>query len=143
MSLVEDMLSVLDEGRGLMGEFGLIPSQLTIRTRTWSGLRRDVGTATDVDLVLPPRYEVREVNGREIMSSGGEYTKGDVRVGPITPKNATSGYTPDELKPVGAKGIEIIYIITGPLAGDYRLLDLSVDDPFGYVLTLRRMHTTP
>jgi hypothetical protein len=116
---------------------------LSIITRTWPG-KPGEGTPTDSVLTLTPNPELREVSAREVASSGGRYKDGDIVAENITPAHVGGGYTPEQLKPtVAAPTGQIIYRITGPLAGDYRLANLNVEDPFEYVLTLTRTNTTP
>lgn len=152
MSLRTSLLSVADTVRSLAspetlgGGVGLDAwiNTLTVRKTTWSGGRPGVGTATHEDLLLSPNPEMREVTDREITGSGGRYTSQDVRVQHITPAYSGGGYTPAQLAPdVTSAAMEVVYIVQGPLAGEYALVEASTADPFEYRLTLRRRRTTP
>lgn len=147
MSLRTDLLSIVDAVRAVTGPDALDqrPHQLTIRTRTWSGARLKQGTATDVDLVLPQKFRIKDVSLAEVMSSGGMVEMGDIKVEHITPSNGVVGYTADQLKPpVTTQNVERIYILTGgPMEGEYSLADLKLDRPYSYQLTLRKSITTP
>lgn len=75
----------------------------------------------DFDRYLPIRY----MSAHEVASAGGRFNTEDVMVSRITPSDgATHGFTPEQLQPkVTANGVEIIYRITGPISGDYAILD--------------------
>ncbi len=141
-----------DTARAAFGPLGVdfTPSQLTIRTRTWPGGEvGSEGEPTVDDLVLPQQYAIRTLKLREVASSGGKFQMGDVKVGPITPSfpatdfTAAGGYTVAELAPDGAAGVEIVYLLTGPIAGEYALEEIDASKPFGIELVIRRKRTTP
>ncbi len=52
------------------------------------------------------------------------------------------GYSPAQLKPNGQTGTEIVYVLTGSVAGDYQLRAVHTEKAFSYFLILRRMETT-
>jgi len=146
VSLRTDLLPVIDELRALAGPtgFDVRTSQLTIRTRTWAGGRRGLGPISDSDLTLEKRYKIRELSLREVSGSGGAFEMGDVKVGPITPTDVSGGgYTATQLAPDGQQGTEIIYVITGDLAGEYARIDFDQTKPFSWYMTLRKRRTTP
>jgi len=146
MTLRTDLLPVVDELRALAGPsgFDVRTSQLTVRTRTWAGGRRGLGPVTDSDLDLAQSYKIREVSTREIASSGGLFEMGDIKVGPITPTDVSGGgYTEAQLAPEGQTGTEVVYVVTGDLAGEYARVELNKSKPFSWYLTLRRRRTTP
>lgn len=152
MSLRTSLLPVADVVRSLAspetlsGGVGLDTwiNTLTVRTTTWSGGRPGSGTATHADLVLVPNPEIRELSDHELAGSGGRYTAQDLRVQHITPEYTDGGYSPLQLAPdVSSAAVEIVYVIEGPLAGEYTLVGSSFADPFEYQLTLRRRRTTP
>jgi hypothetical protein len=152
VSLRTSLLPVADTVRSLAspqtlgGGVGLDAwiNSLTVRKTTWSGGRPGVGIATHENLTLVPNPEMREVTEREIVGSGGRYTSQDIRVQHITPAYAGGGYTPTQLVPdVTSGAVEVVYVVAGPLAGEYALVDASTADPFEYKLTLRRRRTTP
>ena len=121
------------------------PTTVTIRTRTWGGGRKGAdGARTDVDVVLAPVPRVREVNQRDIASSAGRYTIGDIKVGPITPTFPGGGYTQSQLAPTATdSGTEVFYVLAGNVAGEYARVDLTTDRSHSWFLTLRRRRTTP
>lgn len=147
MSLRLDLLSIVDAVRSIAGVDALDQRthQLTIRTRTWSGARLKQGTATDVDLVLPQKFPVRVVNASEVSSSGGLLEMSDILVDHITPSNgAAVGFTPLQLKPyITTHNVEVVYILSGPKAGEYGLIELRAYRPYTYQLILRRTIATP
>lgn len=143
---VADIVRSLASPQTLTGGVGLDVwfNRLTVRQTTWSGGRPGVGTATHADLVLSPNPEVRELTDEEIVSSGGRYTSQDIRVQNITPAYAGGGYTPAQLVPdVTSGAVEVVYLVEGPLAGEYVLVGQSLADAFEYTLTLRRRRTSP
>lgn len=152
MSLRTALLRVADRVRAISGPTRLDqrPHQLTIITRTWSGGYKGTGTATESAVLLPPHFPIRQVSTREIASSGGRYELGDVAVDNITPEyidprdGQTKGFNPNVLNPVVTRnGIEIVYRIAGPHAGDYQLVELQSWRPYSYRLVLRRRIDTP
>lgn len=157
MSLRTAMLPVADRLRALTGPdaFDVRPARLVVVTRVWTGGRRGAEpppgepAVRDTRLELPPIYKIREVSGHEVASSGGRFEQGDVRVGPITPKyvdedGAEGGFSPEELDPaVIRNGLETVYVLEGTGAGEYHLVSLETDKPFGTFLVLRRRMTTP
>lgn len=153
MTLRTDMLALKDEliGLRLRDELDQAVHQLTIRTRTWRGGSIDAEVAsgpayTDQDLVVPKKYVIRQVTTREVDQSGGRFEMDALRVKglvPHDPANGPIGFTPAQLAPKPAPGQEIIYVITGPHAGEYALGELRTDRTYGYELVLTRRNTTP
>ncbi len=141
-TLREDLLPTVDDGRALVDDLGFRTSSLTIRTRTWSG-EPGVSAQVDDDLVITPPPKIRQVTGREVAGSAGRYEEGDLRADKITPSYSGGGYTPAQLKPDGADGVEVLYIVGGPNAGEYTLQDDDFTKNFGYTLILRRKLTNP
>jgi hypothetical protein len=147
MSFRTDLLAAVEAARSVAGPEGLDvrTNQLTIRTRTWSGSALGDGTTTDVDLVLPAHYVIRQITTDEISSSGGDYEVGDLLVNHITPSDgAGTGYTPQQLKPHNmANNVEVLYLIAGDHSGEYCLKELRTSRAFSYAVVLRRRRTTP
>lgn len=146
-TLRQNLLPVINNGRKIIDGLGFRTSDVSVVTRLWpSGRRGDPDDSSYGDTVLPlvnPRPKVRQVSSREIAGSGGTYQDGDLRVDKLTPKFAAGGYTLDEIAPVADdEGVEILYVVTGPLAGEYRRINSNADRALGYSLTLRRMRTT-
>ncbi len=143
MSLREDLLPVCRDARALVESLGLRTNSLTIRTRTYSG-EPGVWPYSDLDLVITPRPKMRWLTGAEVAASGGRYAEGDMKVTKITPAYAGGGYTPEQLRPAPTEdNVEILYVVTGPEAGEYRLVDDSFDRNFGYELVIRLQRSTP
>ncbi len=143
MTFRTGILAAVDAIRGIAGPsgFDIRTSRVTVRTRTWSGGRRDLGTKTDSDLVLNQYYKIRDLNGREVSGSGGRYSTGDILVDHITPSDGTIGYTAAQLAPlVTSDASEILYVVTGADPGYYGLVELLTHRPFTYQLVLRRMN---
>lgn len=150
-TLRDSLLPALDNARTLVANLGLRQHGLTIRVRTWANGRIGdpfPGVAdtdyTDEDLEIAPNPKVRAVTGQEIASSGGLYATGDLLVGPFTPAYSGGGYTMEQLAPEpAAQGVEVIYALTGPEAGEYVRVDRNGERPMRYELVLRRRFTTP
>lgn len=149
MSLRSSALKTANILRGLASKpaIDIYTTTVTIRTRTWTGGRiRSEQGSYDSDLLLTPTPRVREVSQREITGSGGRYQAGDVKVGPLTPSHASNpgvGYTAAQLAPVAsANGVEIIYVLSGGVSGEYMRVDLETDRAFSYTLILRRKRST-
>lgn len=138
----ERLLAVVDRVRPIAAP--IRTTAVTIIKRTWTGDQVRDGTSTDVSLALPPYVKVVELSNKEIANSGGKYLDGDVRVGPVTPSYLTDqgvagGFTVADLQPdADTDSQEIIYLLTGACAGEYRLLSSLASRPFRYELTLRR-----
>lgn len=136
------LLAVADRVRPIAAPFRT--TAVTIRKRTWTGTQVGEGTSSDVDLVLPPYVKVVELSNKEIASSGGKLLDGAVRVGPITPTYLTSdgqsgGFTIADLTPsADDNSQEVIYLLSGACAGEYRLFSSMNSRPFRYELTLNR-----
>lgn len=137
MSLRTSLLPVLERLRGTIPvQLGLRPYSVTVRVRTWTGQRPGMGTHSDVDTVLGnagQNVKVTLISSRDIVASGGRYTAGDFRVGPLTPSHATGG-TPLSVfdPPRSATAREIFFIVTGPGLPDEGAVCKRVDaNPYG------------
>jgi hypothetical protein len=150
------LLPALEQVDRVVHELDLAPTAIDIITRKWSGGRKRVGVAGDTVLPLPRWTVVAEVSNREVAQSGGRFTMGDLRVGPIRPHfkgNAcliyNGGFTIDQLRPtVTDESTEIIYrarqehgMGTG-WSGDYYLVELTRDDPLEFYAVIRRLMET-
>lgn len=148
MSFRTNLLSRVDQIRAIAGPTGLDirTSTVTVRVRTYPGGERtpDV-TPTDVDLLLPSHTKVRQLNQKELADSGGRYEDGMIKVGPITPSDSAGhGLTIAQIAPEEtADGVEVYYILTGAVSGEYSRVNLNSDRPFRYELILTRRRTTP
>lgn len=158
MSLGDDLLEIVDDGRSLLGpnDLDLRPTTVTIITRRWSGGARGEGYSTDLTTLTLPNYtKVRhEKPPNEITGSGGSYEVGNITVGPITPRFVDSqgsarGFTEADLAPlVTDQAVETIYRVAGQVTGggingDYTRVDLQRDRRLRYMLLLVRDRTTP
>lgn len=150
MSARTDLLATVDAVRAIAGPAGLdvIPSQLTIRVSQWASGRVANPTNTPdtiTDLTLPQIYEIVQKSGSIERTTGGKRQQWTVTVGPITPSDGISiGFRPNQLKPADlTDGMDVTYVITGEFAGVYRLSNMDLSDPFGYMLTLERQAISP
>lgn len=147
MSFRTSILATVDAARSIAGpsQYDIRTNRVTIRTRTWDGDFVGAGNYTDSDLDLAPHYPIRYVTTQEIFSSGGAYETGDILVDHITPSDGGSvGYTKEQLHPQPTSdNVEIIHILTGTHAGEYRCLDVRTYRPFTFQLILRRRANTP
>ena len=141
--LAKNLLPVMASGRALIESLGFRTNSLTVVLRTWPSGQPGVGAPTDAPTEITPKPKIRQISLREVSSSGGQYEAGDLLVTKITPYDATtypSGYTPEVLVPPIAatdRGIERLYVVEGPLAGTYRLVEFRRDRALGYSLVLR------
>jgi hypothetical protein len=158
VSLRTSMLRVLERGTNLLlpTKLDQIQHQVTILVRTWLGGSIDAPVTsgpqyTDgTPLVLPQKYPIRQLTTREVDASGGRYEMGDLIVEgivPADPANPGFGFTPTQLEPTVTAGQEVLYLVTGPHAGEYALGELRTADGYGdcyeYKLVLVRRNTTP
>ena len=61
LSLRDELLTVVQAARGLVGDLGMHQPQVLIRTRTWTGGHIETGASTTSDLILgaPSLVQVR------------------------------------------------------------------------------------
>lgn len=127
-------------------------SQVTIRTRVWSGGRLGVGTPTDTDLVMPRRWPVKQLSQREVAGSGGKYNDGDIRVSDISPayvSHGGGGFSPQQLDPSmlfpkPCNDTEILYLLDGDQTGIFSLASLDTSsDPTAWSMVLRNTRLSP
>lgn len=149
MSFRTDILPLVDECRAIAGvdDMDQWTTQLTIRTRVWSGGRVKAGTPADTDLVLPQRYKISQLSpeaAQKILGTGGTYNPGDhVLVRNITQAFAGGGFTAQQLAPQAVTGTEIIYILTGAITGEFELVNITSTRPYRHTLLLFRTNRTP
>lgn len=148
MSFRDDILEgVVDPLRYLPDTtFGLRTFKVSLVRREWQPLgslpaKINVGTYSDTITVLRPRPKVREADG--ISASG------QLIVDKITPKNASGGYTPNELVPPSEPGVEFFWLVEGPFANgpsvqEFKVVNIDTGKPFSYKVTLQsRNRKTP
>lgn len=133
-----ELLSDLDEIRGIVGELGLRVYTASVLVTTWTppaGQNARPGLGTRVDVTLPftntaptsgdpnPSVGVRQLKRQEVVSSGGKYTDRDLKIGPITPAFAATlaqyggGFADpniDPEQPATPVAREIHWVISGP-----------------------------
>lgn len=101
-----------------------------VRKRVWSSGKIQTGMPTITNLEILPRPHVQGTAGDP-----------QLRVGPITPfypGPPSGGYTPAQLNPGDAEGMEWFYLIVGPDAVErpYKLMLLTTPRPLRYMLDL-------
>lgn len=146
MSSLDTIRGCADQALKCAGDL-LAVAQLTVRVRTWDGRRVGDGDFTDSDLVLPKRYELRQITAREVSSSGGRFRFEDIVFMDI-PRTYTAhgggGYSAAQLDPArsfaaGEDNKEVIYVLTGDMTGEYTLVSLDETDTVYFPkLVLRR-----
>lgn len=146
-TLVQSLLPVLDDARGILDDFGLRPFEVFVRVRDWSGDVAGQGTATDVDTEITvasgKRPKVVEVKSRDVVASGGAIAATTYKVGPLTPDYGTGGSRADVLDPPVSPGREVLFVVTGPGLAPEGVLCKRVDgegfSPFKWFLYLERL----
>lgn len=133
--------------------------QLTIRVYGWTGERVGSGSKEVLSELVMPKYAVREIGAREILASNGRLQRGDVRVLDITPRYTKSdgvtlgGYSLEQLDPqrtwkapdyeVPVRNRRVDYILTGDIAGVFRLVNIDSEDPVAWHLVLTQTREQP
>lgn len=135
-------LIALQAVRGIAPALGFHQTSVVVRTRTWSSGRIQTGAATVSDLILgspdpvtlqiiPPHVE-------------GAQTDAEIKVGPLTPFEPIAsprGFTPTQLVPSEAAGIEYYYLVTFPGNVARRFLvaprGLDTTNPLHYTVKLQ------
>lgn len=118
MTFRDEMLALVHDVRAVAGSTDLDqrPTQVTRRLRTWSGGKVDVGTSTDVDVVLPQRFTVKVMSAGQserVFGAGGTYRPGQYVSAAITPPFPGCGYTLAELIPGDQpEGTEVLYLLS-------------------------------
>lgn len=149
----------LDKARAVWGNTATLnmrPWRVYAIKRTWSGARIGQGAKTDVVTEItcagaPPK--VKQLSDEDIVSSGGRYNQGDVRVGPLTPLYATSsgngGVDLSTFMPSPVSGVpsEVFFKVTGPgypaEGGFFKMLSNDGSFTTNYTFVLRQRAETP
>jgi hypothetical protein len=148
----ESVLAAVNAARTAINvpEVGLRPTAVTLRTRTWSGGRNGVGSATDVDLPITPTPRVRSLSAREVVASAGRYSPGDIAIEEITPAypatafGPAGGYTVAQLTSFrSANGVEVFLVLSGQLNGEFAITSFDNTQVTSYRLIARQRITTP
>lgn len=134
MSLISDLLPVIDELYALSDAFGLQQYSVTLRIVTYAGDRAGVGASTVTETPITvgggARPTVEEVRDDDVVA--GSIAKTRYRIGPLVPKYEGGGYSADTLDPPKqAQPAEVFFVIKGeglPPGGD---LCKKVGDDFG------------
>jgi len=126
-SFRDDLLPDLDEIRGISDELGLRVFSVFVQRNTWSGSRPGMGNVTPGPIVqlVNTRPDgstapvlVRQVTSQDIIASGGVYSDGDYKVGPMTPPYPGGGVGDDALDPTPTatptQAVEIVWTMKGP-----------------------------
>lgn len=146
-TLRDQLLSLVSGLRQIPADLGFRRYGLTVRVSTWSGAEPGLGIATNSDVTISPKPDVRFVSVKEIAASGGTYQEGDFFVSKITPYFAgppAGGYTPAQLRPaVSADNQDVVYVLTGDEGAiECALIEEHLGKPRGsalrYALVLRR-----
>lgn len=147
MGLVQDLLPVIDEARGLLDDYGLRPFRVWVRVRDSAGVRAGelghVDTDTEITVAGGKAPGVREIKSQDVVSSGGTITQADFEIGPLTPDYGTGGTKAEVIDPPRRPGREVFYVIKGPGLPDEGVLCKRTDDdtwsPFGWLVRVRRI----
>lgn len=153
MSLRTSLLSRIDRIRGIPGQLGLRQYSVMVRVRTWSGARVGLGTKTDTDTYVytgagTQNVKVSQLTTKDIVSSGGLYSDGDYKVGPMTPLNLGTGVDLATVDPATSSSpTEVFFKIVGPgfpAAGQWceRISDDTTPN-FHHYIVLRARATVP
>jgi hypothetical protein len=127
VTLRDDILPVLYDGRTFLDDLGFRPMRIIVRTRTWPSGKIEVGAPVVSDLELTPKPKVKW--------TGDGFS---LTVGPIMPAFGGGGYTPQQLQPPEAVGVDHVYVAI-PQDGTEQLFRLRLLDTHkttGYFLDL-------
>lgn len=124
--------------------FGLRTFAVYLVQREWQALgdnpaERGIGTYVDTTTLLVPRPKVRE--------EGGISSAGQLKIDKITPKNASGGYTPNELVPPPEDGVDFFWRVVGPFAKgaetqEFDVVNIDTGKPFTYTVSLSSRNRT-
>jgi hypothetical protein len=134
-------------------------TRVTVRTRTWNGGEIGTGVYSDEDFLLGQEVGVSKLTQKEILTSGGYFSFNDVKVTHITPPFAGGGYSLAQIAPASQipstiesklmlsdtggvaadPAVEYIYILSGEINGDYRLVTVGDDKALHYTLFLHEL----
>lgn len=133
MTLREDVLPIVEAGRQIIDDLGFRVFTVEIVTRTWSAGKVNAGTPTDAtEQILPNPKVVEKEGGKKLL------------IGPITPSytaGSGGGYTPSDLRPADANGVQVKWKVTGPFSSGYASVfgvvsDIDTSKPLRYMVTL-------
>lgn len=142
MSLVDDLLPVIDLGAGIIGQLGLSPTAVNVIVTTWTGTRAGQGTGSTVStplLVGGQNPGVRRLKGKEIVALGLQMEDEVYQVGPLTPPFTGGGIAPSVFSPtVAGSPTQVQFELVGAM-GTVLCTKIGQDlsDPLGYTLLLQ------
>ena len=138
-----------DAGRRAAEGVGARPTQVTIRTRTYSAAINANGTtlSTTSDLVLSPRPKVTAAGDGDSSYYGGSpattlATAREYTIGPITTSYGSGGYTLSQLAPTSSVSARVTYLLEGDDFGasgeEFDLVGYDASKPHQVVLRVAR-----
>lgn len=154
MTIVDDALPILWEGRAILDQVGLRNFRVSVRITDWTGGRGvGIGTSTVTEYPLTEaggaRPKVVAVSPASIVASGGEL--GDVMYDvTLTPAFTGGGTTVAEMTPPAATGNatkrEVHYLVFGPGCAEAGTICVQVSEnhtsPFRHVMRLKKTGAT-
>jgi hypothetical protein len=91
--------------------------------------------------------KVRQLTEREIASSGGRFRDGAIEISSITPAYDTGtdsgGLGEADLRPSGSKDVEVMFVLSGDVSGEFRLEKLVTSNALNTRVFANRLRTTP
>jgi hypothetical protein len=148
VTLADDLMSVVYEGRAIAGSLGFRPHTVAIVATTWTGQHTGEGSGIPESTPIveansqPPR--VRWLNSEEIALAN--LGSGIVEIGPITPSFSGGGTDLETLAGDVQTGATRYVLITGPQHPNgavYRITDISAERPLRYMLKAAPTATEP
>jgi hypothetical protein len=122
-------------------------TSVVLRRRWWSGGEPGIGVAQNTDTELPSYVKVRQLTAREIAASGGRFREGAVEISSITPAYDTGtesgGLGEADLRTGGSKAVEVLFVLSGDVSGEFRLASLDSSNALNTKLVANRLRTTP
>lgn len=117
MNFVERFKPRLDRIRtNIPSNIGVRSATLTVRTTQLIGDAMTGGSVVTQDKAITGpdggRYKVNELSTKDVVSSGGLFQSGSLRVGPITPPYPGGAWTKTDLLPASVANQEVYYGVT-------------------------------
>lgn len=143
MSIVSNLLGVIDDARALLDDVGLRSYEVSLRTVTYAGTRVGEGAPTTVDTPITvakgKRPKVSVETDRDV--AAGRFSKTTYKVGPLTPPYSGGGVDPALLDPAKYSApTEVFFVLKGPGLPTSGTLCKKVADNFervfGYTITI-------
>lgn len=151
MTLRDNCLPIFENARVLLDTLGFRRYDILLRVVDWDGATAGKGnkTVTDTNLTIQDthRIKVRRLTSQDILASGGKFSDGDFRIGPITPtftdiNGQSGGHDVSYFDPAKATGVHrsFYFRLTGPGMESgkwFKKIDQQVDTNFSYYFTVR------